>query len=143
MARSRPTWEERSGALGRNERQGMGASEDGSEGRGVADRGASAPRALLLIRLWRGELPLAQTFWDWGVIGGLFVNMSTSFAFWLLLMQDRVIAAYLIGYVLSNAYNLLIGVAIWRAVGREVADQSRAWRIRLVSLLLLAVAVVT
>ncbi|MFQ3623037.1 MAG: hypothetical protein SNJ73_05770 [Acetobacteraceae bacterium] len=118
-------------------------TEDGPAGRDAAGRGAAGPGGSLVGRLWRGEVPLARTFWDWGVIGGLMVNMSTSFAFWLLLMEERLLAAYLIGYLLSNAYNLLIGVAIWRAVGREVADPARAFRIRLVTLLLLAVAVVT
>ncbi|MDW8444258.1 MAG: hypothetical protein RML45_08090 [Acetobacteraceae bacterium] len=69
--------------------------------------------------------------------------MSTSFAFWLLLTEDRVVSAYLIGYGLSNAYNLLIGVGIWRTVGREVTDPARARRIRLITLALLSVAVVT
>ncbi len=106
---------------------------------------APAPRhtGLSLLRLWRGEEPLARAFWDWGILGGLLVNMSTSFAFWLLLTDDQVLLAYVIGYGLSNAYNLLIGVGIWRSVGREVTDPARAWRVRLITLALLAVAVVT
>ncbi len=100
-------------------------------------------RAPAVLRLWRGEEPLARAFWDWGILGGLLVNMATSFAFWLLLSDDQILPAYLIGYGLSNAYNLLIGVGIWRSVGREVTDAGRAWRIRLVTLALLALAVVT
>lgn len=96
-----------------------------------------------VLRLWRGEEPLARAFWDWGILGGLLVNMSTSFAFWLLLTEDRILPAYVIGYGLSNAYNLLIGVGIWRSVGREVTDPARARRFRLITLALLAVAVVT
>ncbi|MCS6922155.1 MAG: hypothetical protein NZM07_09625, partial [Elioraea sp.] len=106
---------------------------------------APAPRrgGWAVLRLWRGEEPLARAFWDWGILGGLLVNMSTSFAFWLLLTEDQIVPAYIIGYGLSNAYNLLIGVGIWRSVGRNVTDPARARRFRLLTLALLAVAVIT
>jgi len=109
----------------------------------AASLSAHSQRGPAVLRLWRGEEPLARAFWDWGIIGGLVVNMTTSFAFWILLTEDHLVPAYVIGYGLSNAYNLLIGVGIWRSVAREVADRKRARRIRLVTLALLAVAVVT
>ena len=28
-----------------------------------------------LLRLWRGDLPLATAFWSWAVTGGLLVNL--------------------------------------------------------------------
>ncbi|MCS6854946.1 MAG: hypothetical protein NZ523_09375 [Elioraea sp.] len=124
----------------------MTETQPGAGGRGqpaVAPSPAPRGRGPAVLRLWRGEEPLARAFWDWGILGGLVVNMSTSFAFWLLLTEDRVVSAYLIGYGLSNAYNLLIGVGIWRTVGREVTDPARARRIRLITLALLSVAVVT
>lgn len=115
------------------------------EARAPATGTAPAPRrgGWAVLRLWRGEEPLARAFWDWGILGGLLVNMSTSFAFWLLLTEDRIVPAYVIGYGLSNAYNLLIGVGIWRSVGRHVTDPARARRFRLLTLALLAVAVIT
>ena len=69
-------------------------------------------------RLWRGELPLVNAFWDWAVIGMLAVNLSTTFLFFVLLSQGWTLAAFAVGYAFSVSYNLLVAVGLWRAAGR-------------------------
>lgn len=78
-----------------------------------------------LRRLWRGELPLADAFWNWAVLGGLAVNVTSTAAFLLLVMADRPVAAFVVGYVLSVAYNVVATVGVWRAAGRH--DGDRRW----------------
>lgn len=78
-----------------------------------------------LRRLWRGELPLADAFWNWAVLGGLVVNIASSGAFMLLVSADRPIAAFVVGYVLSVPYNVVATVGVWRAAQRH--DGDRRW----------------
>lgn len=66
-------------------------------------------------RVWRGELALADVFWNWAVLGGLVVNLSSTIAFLFLLMADRPVAAAIAGYAYSVPYNILVLVGVWRA----------------------------
>jgi hypothetical protein len=75
-----------------------------------------------IIRLWRGELPLAEAFWTWAVLGGLLVNVATTIGFLWLVMAGQTVAAYVVGYGLSLPYNLVATVGVWRAAGRAGAD---------------------
>jgi hypothetical protein len=68
-------------------------------------------------RLWRGELPLVDAFWDWAVIGALAVNLATALLFVVLLEQGWPIAAVVVSH-LSSPYNLLAAVAVWRSAAR-------------------------
>jgi hypothetical protein len=72
-----------------------------------------------LGRLWRGELPLAQTFWTWAVAGALLVNGATSLGLLALLAQGWTWTALLVGYALSVPYNLVVLVGVWRAAERD------------------------
>ncbi|MGE0660568.1 MAG: hypothetical protein AB7F36_17185 [Reyranellaceae bacterium] len=81
-------------------------------------------------RLWRGQMPLANAFWDWAVIGGLLVNLGTSLGFYLLLTEDLTVPAMLVGYGLSLPYNFLVTVGVWRCASahrgsRKVADLAK------------------
>ena len=79
-----------------------------------------------LRRLWRGDLALEDAFWNWAVIGGLIVNLTSSLVFLILIAEDRLIAAYLVGYGLSLPYNVLATVGVWRSAGRYEGDSRRA-----------------
>ena len=68
-------------------------------------------------RLWRGELPLANAFWNWAVFGGLFVNVASSVLFLFLITNDRPIAAFIAGYAPSIPYNIIVSVGVWRSAG--------------------------
>ncbi|MGD8809081.1 MAG: hypothetical protein PVG24_05715 [Gammaproteobacteria bacterium] len=75
-----------------------------------------------ILRLWRGELPLAAAFWNWAVIGGFAVNAVTSLLFLLLVSMDRPLAALFAGYALSLPYNLLATVGVWRSAAHFDGD---------------------
>jgi hypothetical protein len=78
-----------------------------------------------LRRLWQGDLPLSQVFWNWAVAGGITVNVLTSILFLVLIMGDRVIAAFVAGYALSVPYNIVVSVGVWRSAGRY--EGKRRW----------------
>ncbi|MPZ39577.1 MAG: hypothetical protein GEU95_16265 [Rhizobiales bacterium] len=78
-----------------------------------------------LRRLWQGDLPLPQAFWNWAVAGGVAVNALTSILFLALIMADHLVAAFVAGYALSVPYNFIVMVGVWRSAGRYVGD--RRW----------------
>lgn len=115
----------------------------GCNGRRPGAETAKPPRVLNAIgRLWRGEMPLLDAFWNWAVFGGLVVNITTSLLFLLLITQGQAAAALLVGYGLSVPYNILVAVGVWRSAARDPGPPARAGLIRtvtLVGLLLLSV----
>jgi hypothetical protein len=66
-------------------------------------------------RLWRGEVPLARAFWDFGIIGGTALNALTTVLSLALLAADGLETVALAAFVLPVPYNLLIVVAVWRS----------------------------
>ena len=88
-----------------------------------------------LRRLWRGELPLADAFWSWAVLGGLAVNLTTTVLFLILLWADHRIAAFVVGYGLSVPYNVLAVVCVWRSAERYTGDRRWADLARIVTVI--------
>lgn len=86
-----------------------------------------------LVRLWRGELPLADAFWNWAVIGGLVVNIVSSGLFLALMMADQPIAALVAGYAPSLPYNFVATVGVWRSAAHYDGDKQWADAARLVT----------
>jgi len=84
-----------------------------------------------LLRLWRGGYTLAEAFWTWAVLVALVVNLSTTIAFFWLIMANQYVAAIIVGYVCSIAYNIVAGVGVWRSAGRPDADPRWAGTARL------------
>jgi len=78
-----------------------------------------------LCRLWRGELPLPDAFWNWAVFGGLAINVASSVAFLYLISTDRPIAALIAGYGPSIPYNIVVTVGVWRSAARHAGE--RRW----------------
>ena len=85
-----------------------------------------ADSSFSLRRLWRGDVPLEDAFWTYAVIGGIAVNILTSFAFLVLMSMDMPLAGFLIGYGLSLPYNLIAIIGVSRAATRDDADPTRA-----------------
>jgi hypothetical protein len=75
-----------------------------------------------LQRLWRGEMPLADAFWNWAVLA---VNIPTSALFLWLMTLDQPVLAILAGYTLSLPYNFVVAVGVWRAAEHHPGD--RVW----------------
>ncbi|HYF08867.1 MAG TPA: hypothetical protein VD970_14685 [Acetobacteraceae bacterium] len=88
-----------------------------------------------VARLWRGDCPLDWAFWNWAVIGGLAVNLTTSALFLVLIMHEHPIAALFVGYVLSVPYNVVVAVGVWRAAGRYHGPRHWAELARLVTVI--------
>jgi hypothetical protein len=76
-----------------------------------------------LSLVWHGELSLEKVFWEWAVFGGVVVNMVSSIIFLVLVLNDYVIAAVIVGYGLSLPYNLLVSVGVWRSAERHPGNK--------------------
>jgi hypothetical protein len=50
-----------------------------------------------LLALWSGDLALNEAFWTWTVTVGLLVNIATSILFLVLILQDQLSGAVLVG----------------------------------------------
>lgn len=90
---------------------------------------------MALLRLWRGEIPLGEAFWTWGVLVGLLVNITTTIGFLWLVMAGQTAAAFVVGYLCSVPYNIVAGVGIWRSAERADADPRWARAARLAAAL--------
>jgi hypothetical protein len=96
-----------------------------------------------LSRLWRGELPLPEAFWNWAVLGGLAVNGITSILFLALIVADYPVTAIVVGYVFSVPYNIIVAVGVWRSAGRFQGDRRWADLARAVTVIGMALLSVT
>ena len=96
-----------------------------------------------LRRLWYGDLPLADAFWNWAVIGGLVVNIATSIAFYGLLLSDWTVPALIVGYGVSLPYNLVVSVGVWRSADRHPGSRGEADAARIVTVVAMIVLSVT
>ncbi|MBT6443255.1 MAG: hypothetical protein HOK61_12580 [Alphaproteobacteria bacterium] len=86
-----------------------------------------------VFRLWRGELALADAFWNWAAVGGLAVNLVSSAAFLFLIMAEQPVVAALAGYVFSVPYNIVVVVGVWRSAARYDGEQKWADLARIVT----------
>jgi hypothetical protein len=94
-------------------------------------------------KLWAGEVPLAQAFWTWAVVGALIVNSVTTFAFLLLIMADKPVIAVLAGYAFSVPYNIIVGVGVWRSAANYLGNPHWSTLARMASVTLLLVLSLT
>ena len=79
----------------------------------------------LLGSIWRGEVGLEKVFWEWAVFGGIMVNVASSIGFLVLVLNDYLIAAMLVGYGISLPYNVFATVGVWRSAERY--DGEKRW----------------
>jgi hypothetical protein len=93
--------------------------------------------------LWRGELPLDETFWTWAIGIGLLINLTTSALFLALITADRPWAALFVGYVLSVPYNVAAMVGVWRSAARYDGPALRAELARIVTVIAMLLLSVT
>ncbi len=86
-----------------------------------------------LFRLWQGELPLENAFWNWAVFGGLIVNVASSVLFVFQIMADRPFSALIVGYAFSVPYNVIVSVGVWRSAERYAGERRWAELARIVT----------
>lgn len=98
---------------------------------------------MVLLRLWRGEVPLERTFWTWGVLIAVAVNVSTTAGTFYLVSVDRPFAAFFVGYVMSIPYNVFMLVAIWRSAARSQETPQAILGARIIALIWLTLLSIT
>jgi len=96
-----------------------------------------------LRALWSGDLALNEAFWTWTVTVGLLVNIATSILFLVLILQEQPLAALLVGYGLSVAYNTVAIVGVFRSAARYDGPPLHADLARLASVLLMSALTLT
>lgn len=79
----------------------------------------------LVKRLWAGDVPLRQAFWDYAVFWGLLLNLATHAVFFALLLNDANSVLVALAFALPIPYNILVIVAVWRSAGRYAG--SKKW----------------
>jgi hypothetical protein len=94
---------------------------------------------MVLLRLWRGELPLAEAFWSWAVVAGLVVNLTTTIVFLGLVAAGQPAAVMAFVYVAPILFNIVAGVGVWRSAARPDADPRWARPARVAAVIGLAV----
>lgn len=82
-----------------------------------------------IVRLWRGEVPLAEAFWSYAILGGLALNVTATFAMFLLLKVDN--AAAVAVFLLPVPYNLFMLGAVWRSAERYTGPPAWAQAARI------------
>ncbi len=87
-----------------------------------------------LRRLWRGELALADAFWNWAVFGGLAINAVTTALLFFLIVADRPISALIAGYAFSVPYNVIVSMGVWRSAERYTGERRWADLARIVTI---------
>jgi hypothetical protein len=88
-----------------------------------------------LRRLWRGELALADAFWNWAVFGGLAINAATSALLLFLITTDRPISALIAGYAPAVPYNVIVSVGVWRSAERYAGERRWADLARIITII--------
>jgi hypothetical protein len=96
-----------------------------------------------LTSLWQGDLTLRDAFWDWVVLGGLLVNVTTSILLLVLLTYDQPWVALIVGKGFSLPYNLMVTVGVWRSAKRHDGPVLQADAARIATLILMTVLSVT
>jgi hypothetical protein len=75
----------------------------------------AAANGSLVSRLWRGEVPLTQAFWRYGMFWGTVVNVLATVATLALVANNAPTFVWLTVHFLPLPYNLLVVAAVWRA----------------------------
>jgi hypothetical protein len=96
-----------------------------------------------LGRLWRGELALDNAFWNWAVIGGLAVNLTSSALFLFLIIGEQTLVAVIAGYIFSVPYNIFVSVGVWRSAERYTGERKWAELAQIVTLVGMVLLTVT
>ncbi len=87
------------------------------------------------FRLLYGELALENAFWNWAVFGGLVINVTSTALFLFLIMANRPVTAFIVGYAFSVPYNILVTVGVWRSAERYTGERRWVDLVRMVTVI--------
>jgi hypothetical protein len=71
-----------------------------------------------LLQLWRGEIELRRAFWDFAVIYGSLLNLTTTFAAFAAYAAGWPLALAAVIFFLPLPYNLATVFGVWRSAAR-------------------------
>ncbi len=71
-----------------------------------------------IASLWRGELPLATTFWEYTIGWGTLINLACSGAALTLFLNGHILAGVVVHFI-AVPFNALMVIAVYRAAARE------------------------
>ena len=80
----------------------------------------------LMGQLWRGDLPLSQAFWRFGVLFGIAINLALSA---LALLAHVVFGSIVLTGIIHFAavpYNALVFAGVWRSADRHTGPSWEA-----------------
>jgi hypothetical protein len=75
--------------------------------------------AASLMRLWRGEMPLAIAFWRYLMAYGFALNLGASLAAMTMFLAALPTAWALIIHLAPVPYNAVAAMGVWRSAERE------------------------
>jgi len=84
--------------------------------------------------LWAGDVPLAETFWQYAVVYGLLINFVATALSLVLAVAEASPWVYVAAFFLPTPYNVLAIVAVWRSAERYEGPRKWADLARLVTL---------
>jgi hypothetical protein len=80
----------------------------------------------LIKSLWAGHVPLPVAVWQYAVVYGLLLNVTTSILYWGLSVGGAAAFVLVTAYFLPLPFNFLVVVAVWRSAGRYIGPRNHA-----------------
>lgn len=90
----------------------------------IEEHSVQEKKANIIVRLWRGEVPLWKTYWLYGSLAGVIINLSVTWLTYQIYYYRSNASdlskfdVYAISYtilVIITLYTLLITVGVWRS----------------------------
>lgn len=94
-------------------------------------------------RLWAGDVPLSEAFWQYCVLYGLLVNLVTSLLFLALVINEANAIVLVLAYAIPMPYNFVIAVAVWRSANSYPGPKEHANLARFVTVIWMVVLTAT
>jgi hypothetical protein len=93
-----------------------------------------------LRKLWRGELPLADAFWNYAIIYGSILNLlATIGALAILAIRWPALLALAV-HLAPLPYNVVVVVGVWRSAGGDRGSPHWALLARILVIVWAAIA---
>jgi hypothetical protein len=67
------------------------------------------------MRLWRGEEPLARTFWEYAILYGTLANAIATIGSFASIAANAPGWVAVVLFALPIPYNVFVSVAVWRS----------------------------
>ena len=90
--------------------------------------------------LWRGDVPLAKTFWEYAIVYGFFFNAIATAGSLMSFSADEPLIG-LILHFLPTPYNVLMLVAVWRAADKYLGRREWANAAKVAAVVIFPIAI--